>query len=169
MGETRVDLLHQLDDLRDAYPGSLEETIPTEVVANALDSGAASIHLQVDTAATTIAVIDDGAGMSRRELARYHDIATSRKRRGEGIRFAGVGIKLGLLVSEEVLTETGREASHVATSWRLASRTKAPWRWVSPVGLVPSRGTAVRLMLSNALSPLRFTCVSIRVYPYDCL
>ena len=27
MGETRVDLLHLLEDLRDAYPGCTEETI----------------------------------------------------------------------------------------------------------------------------------------------
>jgi len=40
VGETRVDLLHLLEDLRDAYPGSLEETILIEIVANALDSGA---------------------------------------------------------------------------------------------------------------------------------
>ena len=40
MGETRVDLQHLLEDLRDAYPGALEETILTEIVANALDSGA---------------------------------------------------------------------------------------------------------------------------------
>jgi hypothetical protein len=46
MGETRVDLLHLLEDLRDAYPGSLEETILTEIIANALDSGAATIRLE---------------------------------------------------------------------------------------------------------------------------
>ncbi len=40
MGETRVDLHHLLEDLRDAYPGELEETILTEVVANSLDTGA---------------------------------------------------------------------------------------------------------------------------------
>ena len=40
MGETRVDLQHLLEDLRDAYTGSLEETILTEIAANALDSGA---------------------------------------------------------------------------------------------------------------------------------
>ncbi len=34
MGETRVDLLHLLEDLRDAYPGELEETIITEIVIN---------------------------------------------------------------------------------------------------------------------------------------
>ena len=33
MGETRVDLLHLLEDLRDAYPGETEETIVTEIVA----------------------------------------------------------------------------------------------------------------------------------------
>jgi hypothetical protein len=32
-------------DLRDAYTGSLEETILTEVVANALDSGATRVRL----------------------------------------------------------------------------------------------------------------------------
>jgi len=40
LGETRVDLQHLLEDLRDAYPGALGETILTEVVANSLDSGA---------------------------------------------------------------------------------------------------------------------------------
>lgn len=39
MGETRVDLHHLLEDLRDAYSGSLEETIVPEIVANSLDSG----------------------------------------------------------------------------------------------------------------------------------
>ena len=40
VGETRVDLQHLLEDLRDAYTGALEETILTEITANALDSGA---------------------------------------------------------------------------------------------------------------------------------
>jgi hypothetical protein len=74
MGETRVDLLHLLEDLRDAYPGSLEETILTEVIANSLGSGAATIRLEADPPGSTLTVIDDGAGMRRRELARYHDI-----------------------------------------------------------------------------------------------
>src|ERR687888_2193869 len=105
MGETRVDLLHLLEDLRDAYPGSLEETILTEIVANALDSGATAIGLSADAAASTLTVVDDGSGMKRRELARFHDVAASSKARGEGIGFAGVGIKLGLLACTEVLTE----------------------------------------------------------------
>ena len=43
MGETRVDLEHLLEDLRDAYPSSLEETILTEIIANSLDSRANQI------------------------------------------------------------------------------------------------------------------------------
>ncbi len=154
MGETRVDLLHLLEDLRDAYPESLEETILTEVVANALDSGTTRIVLECDPSNRTLTVIDNGSGMKRRDLARYHDIAASTKTRGQGIGFAGVGIKLGLLVCEDVLTETRRGKSYVATSWHMASRHRAPWKWVPPLGLVETRGTAVRLKIHNALSPL---------------
>ncbi len=98
--------------------------------------------------------MDDGAGMRRRELARYHDVASSAKVRGAGIGFAGVGIKIALLVCVEVVTETRRGRHHVATAWRLASRQKAPWRWIPPPGLVTDHGTAVRLTPDHALSPL---------------
>lgn len=154
MGETRVDLQHLLEDLRDAYTGSLEETILTEIVANALDSGAAHVRLQPDPLTATLTVVDDGRGMKRRELARYHNVAASAKARGEGIGFAGVGIKLGLLVADEVVTETRRGATHVATTWHLATRYRAPWKWIPPPGVAGERGTAVRLRLSNPLSPL---------------
>src|SRR5438034_5274472 len=101
MGETRVDLLHLLEDLRDAYAGSLEETILTEIVANSLDSGAAAIRLTTNPGAATLDIVDDGRGMSRGELRRYHDLGASTKVRGRGIGFAGVGIKLGLHAGEE--------------------------------------------------------------------
>jgi hypothetical protein len=58
--------------------------------------------------------------MQRTAMRRYHDIASSTKVRGQGIGFAGVGIKLGLLVCEEVVTETRRGKTHVATRWHLA-------------------------------------------------
>src|SRR5712691_2673723 len=154
MGETRVDLLHLLEDLRDAYPGSLEETIASEIVANSLDSCASTVVFTTDPGGRTLCVVDDGAGMTRGELRRYHDLAASGKTRGKGIGFAGVGIKLGLLACEEVLTETRRGKAHVATTWRLASRHRAPWSWLPPPGLVAERGTGVRLTLANGLSPL---------------
>jgi hypothetical protein len=154
VGETRVDLHHLLEDLRDAYSGSIEESIVTEVVANALDAGAATIAFAVHPAESALTVVDDGRGMQRRELARYHDLAASSKRRGEGIGFAGVGIKLGLLVSQDVVTETRRGKTHVATRWSLTSRHRAPWKWVPPLGLLETDGTAVRLTLTNPLSVL---------------
>lgn len=154
MGETRVDLQHLLEDLKDAYTGSIEETILTEVVANALDSGATRVRLLTNAADATLTIVDDGRGMKRRELARYHDVAASRKARGEGIGFAGVGIKLGLLISREVVTETRRGATHVASRWHLASRHRAPWRWIPPPGVLADHGTAVQLVLTNQLSPL---------------
>lgn len=153
MGETRVDLLHLLEDLRDAYPGSLEETVLTEIIANSLDSGAAVIRITADSAGSCLMIADSGSGMQRRELARYHDLAASSKTRGRGIGFAGVGIKLGLLACKEVVTETKRGKNHVATRWHLASRHKAPWRWIPPPAMVAERGTAVRLLLSDPLSP----------------
>lgn len=154
MGETRVDLLHLLEDLADAYPGQLEETLLTEMVANSLDSGASNISLLTDPSGPTFTVIDNGVGMRRAELRRFHDVAASAKTRGGGIGFAGVGIKLGLLASEEVLTESRRGRDHVATTWALVSRKRAPWRWVTPAGIVTEHGTAVRLRLANALSAL---------------
>ncbi len=155
MGEMRVDLQHLLEDLRDAYPGGLEETILTEAVANSLDSGARRIRLHSDPSAATLTIVDDGSGMKRRDLARYHDLAASTKARGRGIGFAGVGIKLALLLCTEVVTETRRGASHAATTWHLASRHKAPWKWLAPPpGLAGEGGTAVRLKLANPLSPL---------------
>jgi hypothetical protein len=154
VGETRVDLQHLLEDLRDAYTGALEETILTEAVANALDSGAARIQLVTSATDASLTIVDDGRGMQRRELARYHDVAASSKTRGEGIGFAGVGIKLGLLISREVVTETRRASTHVATRWHLASRHRAPWKWIPPPGLTSAQGTAVRFALTNPLSPL---------------
>ncbi|MBK5283434.1 MAG: ATP-binding protein [Nitrospiraceae bacterium] len=154
MGETRVDLEHLLEDLRDAYPSSLEETILTEIIANSLDSRANRITMTTDPAQSTLTVADNGSGMQRKEMRQYHDIASSTKVRGQGIGFAGVGIKLGLLVCEEVLTETRRGSTHVATRWHLASHHRAPWHWVPPLGLVGERGTAVQLKLRTPLSPL---------------
>ena len=154
MGETRVDLQHLLEDLRDAYADAVEETILTEIIANSLDSGATRLDLVAEPEQVRLTILDDGAGMSRSVLRRYHDVAASTKTRGEGIGFAGVGIKLGLLLSEEVLTETRRGSTHVATSWRLASRKRAPWRWVEAPGRVARHGTAVSLKLQNPLSPL---------------
>ena len=155
MGETRVDLVHLLEDLRDAYVDPIEETILAEAIANSLDSRASRISIDIDASAGSITIRDNGNGMGRAELRRYHDLARSSKERGEGIGFAGVGIKLGLLISSEVWTESGRGgAPPIATQWKLASKHKAPWRFCGPFGGTEGRGTAIRLFLKNPLSPL---------------
>ncbi len=112
MGETRVDLEHLLEDLRDAYPYSIAETILTEIIANSLDSGASRITMTADPAQSTLTVVDNGSGMQRKAMRQYHDIAASTKVRGQGIGFAGVGIKLGLLVCEEVIHGNQSAAAH---------------------------------------------------------
>lgn len=165
MAETRVDLLHLLEDLRDAYPGAIEETILTEILANSLDSGANLIRITADSTAASLTIADNGSGMPRRDLRRYHDLAATTKTRGQGIGFAGVGIKLALLACKEVVTETRRGKVHVATSWHLTSRQRAPWKWVPPPGIVAERGTAVKLHMADPLSPLTdrgFVEVAIR-------
>jgi len=154
MAETRVDLLHLLEDLRDAYPGALEETVLTEILANSLDSGATRIRIATDSAGATLTVADNGAGMPRRDLRRYHDLAATTKTRGQGIGFAGVGIKLALLACREVVTETRRGKTHIATRWHLASRHRAPWKWMPPPGVLAAQGTAALLHLADPLSPL---------------
>ena len=153
-GYTKVDLRHLLEDLRDAYPGGLEETILTELVANSLDAGATRIRLFADPASSTFRLEDDGRGMVWKDLRRFHDLATSTKTRGEGIGFAGVGIKLALLAAREVVTESRRGKSHAASRWHLASREFAPYEPIAPPGAITTHGTAVSLALHHGLSPL---------------
>ena len=104
--ETRINLLHLLEDIRDGYSSPLEEVIITELVANALDSGATIIQFNTKPSEKNLECIDNGTGMRRCELKEYHNIASSEKTRGAGIGFAGIGAKLSLLVAEKVVTES---------------------------------------------------------------
>jgi hypothetical protein len=153
-GYTKVDLRHLLEDLRDAYPGGLEETILTELVANSLDAGASVIRVFADPAATTFRLEDNGRGMVWKELKQFHNLAASSKTRGAGIGFAGVGIKLALLAAREVVTESRRGKSHAASRWHLASAEFAPYEPIAAPGHVTDHGTAVLLHLNHGLSPL---------------
>ncbi len=155
MGETRVNLKHLLEDIRDSYPFPQEEAIVTEFIANALDSGASEISFTIHTTRAIFTITDNGAGMAARVLEEYHDIATTTKVRGKGIGFAGVGAKLALLVAEAVATETVSKGSHKATLWRLESPTHAPWEYIPSPGLLKSsHGTAISLKLRERNSAL---------------
>jgi Histidine kinase-, DNA gyrase B-, and HSP90-like ATPase len=151
MGETRINLKHLLEDIRDTYPFPVEEVILTELVANALDSGASEIRLTVNTEQPALTVCDNGKGMTPPQLDRYHDVAATTKERGKGIGFAGLGAKLALLVAEAVITETRAGASTNATHWRLEGNARAPWALIEPAGQIAGvSGTAVTLALRDA-------------------
>jgi hypothetical protein len=156
MNETRVNLKHLLEDIRDSYPLRIEEVIIVELVANSLDSGAAKINISINALDQSITVIDDGRGMRRTALKEYHNIAASTKVRGGGIGFAGIGAKLSLLIANSVITETkGGQNSHAATTWHLASDTRAPWQFIPSANVIQTpHGTAVKIILADPNSEL---------------
>lgn len=156
MRETKVNLKHLLEDIKDSYSLPLPEVIVIELVANALDSGASKISFTVDRENRTITVLDNGKGMKRKAVTGYHNIAATTKVKGKGIGFAGIGAKLSLLLASSVLTETkGGYGSRCATTWYLKNETSAPWKFV-PFGgrVVGARGTAITIQLKEANSPL---------------
>jgi hypothetical protein len=155
MGETRINLKHLLEDIRDSYPFPIEEAIITELVANALDANASEIHFFTDPEHQILKCMDNGQGMKSKELEEYHDIAATSKRKGEGIGFAGVGAKLALLIAQWVITETKSDQFHKATKWYLESDQRAPWDYTNAFELAnSSRGTAVTIVLRDKKSPL---------------
>lgn len=146
MAETRINLKHLLENLRDSYPFAIEEAILTELVANSLDSKADRIEIRIDPKGSVLQLVDNGAGMDRDDFRQYHDIAASTKVRGRGIGFAGMGAKLALLLCERVDTETRRKKVHVQSRWRLLKADRARWELCDPDGTVTTpAGTAVRL------------------------
>lgn len=151
MNETRVNLTHLLEDIRDSYAMPLEEVIITELVANCLDSSASQIEFKVHPSSHTLCCIDNGHGMRRAQLRDYHNIAASVKVRGTGIGFAGIGAKLSLLMAEKVITESkGGHGTKAATEWHLASQYRAPWKFVPFGGTVATpRGTAVTIVFDD--------------------
>ncbi len=159
MGETRVNLHHLLEDIRDSYPFPQEEVIVTELVANSLDSHASDIRFIIDSEKYILTVIDNGKGMNKKELDGYHNIASTTKTRGMGIGFAGVGAKLSLLIAKEVVTETANGNFRGATRWKLENDEKAPWKYITPAPadskLVNSRhGAAVSIFFKSNHSEL---------------
>ncbi len=159
MGETRVNLHHLLEDIRDSYPFPQEEVIVTELVANSLDSHASNIRFIVDSEKYILTVIDNGEGMNKKELDGYHNIASTTKTRGMGIGFAGVGAKLSLLIAKEVVTETANGNFRGATSWKLENDEKAPWKYITPESENSklsnyNNGTAVSIFFKSSNSDL---------------
>lgn len=112
-----VDFRHLLDDLADDYPFSPHEALLIEMIANALDAKASHISIRSDSRSRLFEVQDDGAGMSLQDFINYHNFAVSRKRKGVGIGFAGLGAKLGVKLSNVVITETRTGTYQGASKW----------------------------------------------------
>lgn len=154
--ETRVNLRHLLEDIRDTYTAPLEEVIVTELITNALDSKANNIYFEVNAKSSYLRCVDDGLGMKRTALKNYHNIAASSKTRGEGIGFAGVGAKLALLLAQKVVTESrGGHGSQSAAEWYLATPYRAPWKFVPfSQSMKTARGTSVTVYFGDRDSHL---------------
>ncbi len=156
INETRVNLKHLLEDIRDSYTSPLEEVIIAELIANALDSKASRIEFTANQQSRFLRCVDNGQGMKRPQLKEYHNIAATTKIRGQGIGFAGVGAKLALLLADKVLTESkGGHGSRAATEWRLTNPYRAPWKFIPSSGIIATtRGTAVTIYLSDSQTSL---------------
>ncbi len=156
MQETRVNLKHLLEDIRDSYALVVEEAILTELIANSLDSKASQIKFYTEPEKNQFTICDNGDGMKRPALKNYHNIAASAKIRGRGIGFAGIGAKLSLLIAKSVITETkGGYGSHCSTTWHLMNENRAPWKFIpSQEKIKTSRGTAITIEFFDSKSPL---------------
>ncbi|MGH7564652.1 MAG: hypothetical protein ACREK5_09555 [Gemmatimonadota bacterium] len=93
--------------------------------------------------------------MSRQALSRYHDLAVTGKQRGRSIGFAGVGIKLGLLVSDQVVTETR------------TPRAKRPLAWVNDAHPACRRAAASRSEGYHVALTAAMALAALAVTPVD--
>lgn len=142
---SRVNVRHLLDDLASGYSYSLEEAVIVELVANSLDAKSSEVRITLDQKDGTLTVEDDGGGMDQEEFEKYHDLAESRKVRGRGIGFAGLGAKLGHKVARKVVTETRSGPYRDASQWAFR-REELLWKR-SRVRDLRRNGTRVTLFL----------------------
>ena len=116
---SKVNARHLLDDLASSYSYSVEEAVLVELIANALDAKSTSISISTNASRGSVTLIDNGVGMDLKDFERYHDLAESRKEKGTGIGFAGLGAKLAHKISSRVETETRSDGDHQGSEWKL--------------------------------------------------
>jgi hypothetical protein len=103
-------------NFRDDFPYDPLTALIVETFANAVDSKATRIDIQVSSNSEFI-ITDNGTGMSEDTFIEYHNIASMTKTRGATIGFAGVGAKVFLDRSESIVTETRSKGFQGATHW----------------------------------------------------
>ena len=114
---SRVNARHLLDDLASSYTYAVEDAVLVEIIANALDAKSSEIRIDLETSGATLTVSDNGSGMGPEPFEAYHDLAQSRKERGKGIGFAGLGAKLSHLITSKIVTETRCGEYRAASEW----------------------------------------------------
>ena len=143
---SKVNARHLLEDLASTYSYSVEEAVLVELIANSLDAKATEISIDLDSRKVTLTVRDNGIGMGADEFESYHDLAESRKVKGRGIGFAGLGAKLGHKVARKVVTETRSDGYRDASDWSLNGN-DLEWKHIRSRSL-RGDGTRVTLFIS---------------------
>jgi hypothetical protein len=129
MGEPLpIDLSGALTGFLEAYTERHEDVLVLEALSNAIDAKAKNVHitLKKEPGHFYIKFADDGPGMSKEQFMDYHTVSLSRKQKGEGIGFVGVGAKIYLASRDgsEILTVTSTGANNILASkmYRIGKR-----------------------------------------------
>ena len=142
--ESSVNYKNLVEDLAQMYPDEVSEVIISELVANALDSGADRIELAANQDENIFVVCDNGRGMSKSQFRQYHNFAAGLKRKGNTIGFAGVGAKISFNIACRVKTETRSEKFFGGSDWYFDSEGKLVWEDIQPE-TIPDGKTGTRV------------------------
>lgn len=141
----RMDALHALGDIVDAYDTTAEMVV-TESIANAIDVGTRTVRVTLDGVARSISFHNDGPAMNSSKFEDYHAIALSSRSKGLGIGFAGIGAKVYLAAWGKTVihTETTNGRAPLASDMYADGGTLKA-RYVKPS--TRRRGTLYRVTL----------------------
>ena len=149
MPEVTIDVLHSLENFREAYDDE-SSVVVLEAVANALDAKATTLGVRIGN--RHISFLDNGPGMTKKQFNAYHTISASDKRKDAGIGFAGVGAKVYLAVWKQTVihTETYGPDGPFASDMRVTHR-KPRWEKCSTNTSILTPGTlyCVKLRLND--------------------
>ena len=108
-----IKILETLKNLLDMYEYQNEEVLVLEAVANGIDAKAKKIEINFEQNESDHYVIflNDGPPMNKEDFDNYHTISSSKKIKGDGIGFAGVGAKIFLAAwnKAEITTISGKD------------------------------------------------------------
>ena len=149
--ESSVNYKNLVEDLAQMYPDEVSEVIVSELIANALDSGADRIELSADSDENVLVVCDNGKGMTGSQFRQYHNFAAGLKRKGNTIGFAGVGAKISFNIACRVKTETRSERFFGGSDWYFDSEGKLVWKDIQPEA-IPDGETGTRVEVHFASS-----------------